>query len=93
MSEESEIIVVISARKYALYERIKNELTKESELQGFDKEELQTKLREAISTLPNMMFLSEEEKKTKRVIPDLRLEDVGIDQKVVFEKLSDFLSR
>lgn len=92
MSEESEIIIVISARKYALYERIKTELVENRELQEYDGEELQAKLRQAISTLPNMMFLSEKERKTKKVMPGLRIEDIGIDQEKVIERISKFLS-
>ncbi|AKA48034.1 hypothetical protein IX51_01795 [uncultured archaeon] len=92
MSKESEIIGVISARKYALFETIKTELLGKSELQGYDKEELQAKLRDAISTLPNMMFLSEEEKETNKIRQELKLEQIGIAEKEVFERISKYLS-
>jgi histidyl-tRNA synthetase len=82
------ILGLIALRKSELFQKIMNELSKEKQISDKDKETI----KKYISEMENEIFLSEEEKQSKKVNPLLKLDDINLDIKEIIKKIKTYLS-
>ncbi|MCK4429058.1 MAG: hypothetical protein KAU95_01685 [Candidatus Aenigmarchaeota archaeon] len=78
------VIGLIALRKSELFYKVVNELSKEKKLSKKNKE----KVKRHISRMENEMFLSKEEKQNKKIKPNLRLENIGLNVQKVIKELN-----
>lgn len=74
---------LIALRKSELYYKILNELSKKDQVSETDKKNIEKR----VSEMDNEKFLSKEEKKTKKLNPKLKLEDINLDIKAIIKEI------
>jgi len=85
--KDFELITIIAARKAELYKSAKQELL--STLPRYvDRNEAKLRLRRAIASLDNMLFVSDEEKATKTITPGVSVADLKLDESAIVREVA-----
>lgn len=82
-----EIIAIIAARKSAYYIKVRNkflsDIKHETSLSEATESAIRSRLRGAIATLPNSLFISQKEINDGRIYSDLSIEHLGLNSKQI----------
>jgi hypothetical protein len=80
--KEFEIVSIIASRKTEFYVKTREKLLASLPL-FIDKKETRLRLRRAISELDNSLFISEEEKESKTINPELSISQLKLDNEEI----------
>jgi len=89
--KEFDIVSIIASRKAEFYVKTREKLL--ALLPPFvDKKEARLRLRRAISQLDNALFISEEEKESKTINPELSISQLKLNNKEIIDRVVEAMT-
>jgi len=86
-----EVIAVIASRKTELYLRVKDKLL-ELLPKSVNQEEGLRRLRHAISSLDNLLFVGDQERESQTIMPGLPILQLKLNQQEITRRIIDALT-
>lgn len=89
--KEFDIVSIVSSRKAEFYMKTRDKLLA-SLPPSVDKKETRLRLRRAISRLDNALFISEDEKESKTINPELSILQLKLNNKEIIDRIVEAMT-